>query len=189
MKGYVQWQLPIGQGRKMLASAPGWLNAIVGGWDVTWIYRYNTGQPLGISPQVNRPGWDGAVYANWNPAVDLSRKFDTTSFNPGQQNDPVNLYFDRSAFSNPTGNNLGNGLRRYSALRGFGWSNEDVGLLKYWRFKERFSLQFRAEMLNIFNRHHFSNPNTGLANQTNFGHVTGMTGEPRNIQAGIRLGW
>ena len=50
-------------------------------------------------------------------------------------------------------------------------------------------MQFRAEFLNLFNRHHFANPNTGLGNQTNFGYVTGMTGEPRNIQVGLRIGW
>ena len=161
-KGYLQYQLPVGRGRRYLGSAPGWVNALLGGWDLTWIYRYNTGNPLGISPNVSYPGWDGAVYADWNQSANLSRKFDTGSFNPGLQNDPTNLYFDRSAFSNPTNHKLGNGRRRYDALRGFGSSNEDLGLLKYWHFKERASLQFRAEVLNLFNRHHYSDPNTGL---------------------------
>lgn len=189
LKGFLQYQLPVGRGRRLLKTAPAWLNALAGGWDLTWIYHYNSGVPLGISPNVNYSGWDGAVYADRNTSVDLSRKFDTSRFNPGMQNDPINLYFDRSAFSNPTNHKLGTGKRRYDQLRGFGYSNEDLGLLKYWHFKERANLQFRAEILNIFNRHHFANPNTGLANQTNFGYVTGMTGGPRNIQVGLRLGW
>jgi hypothetical protein len=189
MKGYLQYELPVGNGRRLASSAPRWLNAIVGGWDLTWIFRYNTGYPLGASPNVWYPGWDGGTYADWNQSVSLGRKFDTGRFNPGVQNDPANLYFDRSAFSNPTNHKLGNGKRRYDVLRGFGSSNEDIGLLKYWRFKERASLQFRAEMLNIFNRHHYADPATGLANQTTFGYVTGMTGSPRNIQVGLRLGW
>ncbi len=189
LKGYVQYQLPFGKNRKFLSRAAGWLDALLGGWDVTWMFRYNTGAPLAVTPNAWRPGWDGAVYADWNPNVDLSRKFNTKVFNPGRQNDPVNLYFDRSAFSDPPGNKLGNGRRRYNELRGFGWSNEDIGLLKYFRFGERVSLQVRAELLNVFNRHHYANPNTSLANQTNFGFVTGMTGEPRNVQVGLRLGW
>jgi len=189
LKGYIQYQLPFGRGRKYLSTAPAWLNAIVGGWDVTWMFKYNTGGPLGITPNVWYPGWDGAVYADWDQSVDLSRKFDTKVFNPGKQDDPVNLYFDRSAFSNPKDHKLGNGRRRYNELRGFGWSNEDMGLLKYFRFTESISLQVRAEFLNLFNRHHYANPNTGLANQTNFGYVTGMTGTPRNVQVGLRLGW
>jgi len=189
LKGYVRYELPFGRGRKLLGAAPGWVDAVVGGWNFTWTYKYNTGGPLGISPNVWYPGWDGSVYADWNQGVDLSRKFSTGVFNPGKQNDPVNLYFDRSAFSDPKNHKLGNGRRRYNELRGFGWSNEDIGLLKYFRFTESISLQIRAEFLNLFNRHHYANPNTGLANQTNFGYVTGMSGEPRNVQVGLRLGW
>jgi hypothetical protein len=62
-------------------------------------------------------------------------------------------------------------------------------MLKYWRFREKVNLQFRAELLNVLNRHHFNNPNTGLGNTTNFGYITGLTGSPRNIQLGLRLGW
>jgi len=188
-KGYLQYQLPVGRGRRFLGQAPGWLNAVAGGWNVTWIYRYNTGNPLGISPNVWYPGWDGAVYADWNQSASLTGTFNAKGFNPGVQNSPANLAFNPAAFSNPTNHKLGNGLRRYDALRGPGFSNEDIGLLKYWRFTERASLQLRAELLNVMNRHHFANPNTGLANTSNFGYITGMTGSPRNIQLGLRLGW
>lgn len=189
LKGYVQYQLPFGRGRKYLSAAPGWLNALIGGWDLTWMFRYNTGSPLSVTPNVWRPGWDGAVYADWDRSVSLKRKFDTRYFNPGKQDDPVNLYFDRAAFSDLPGNRLGNGRRRYNELRGFGWSNEDIGLLKYFRISESVSLQVRAEMLNVFNRHHYADSNTSLGNRANFGFVTGMTGEPRNVQVGLRLGW
>ncbi|MDP2995883.1 MAG: TonB-dependent receptor [Bryobacterales bacterium] len=189
VKGYLQYQLPVGRGRHSLATAPGWLNAIAGGWDITWIYRYNTGNPLGISSNVWYPGWDGAVYADWNRGADLSGHFDAKGFNPGVQNSPANNWFNQGAFSNPANHKLGTGLRRYGALRGPGFSNEDIGLLKYWHFKERVSLQFRAELLNVLNRHHFANPNTSLGNTANFGYITGMTGSPRNIQLGLRLGW
>ncbi len=189
LKGYIQYALPVGKGRRFLGNSPGWANAILGGWDITCIYKYNTGIPLGVSPQVNYPGWEGQVYADWNQSVGLSRKFDTSRFNPAVTNDPTNLYFDRSAFSNPTNHRLGNGMRRYDQLRGFGWSNEDIGLLKYWHFGERANLQFRAEILNLFNRHHFADPATALGNVNTFGFITGMTGSPRNIQLGLRLGW
>jgi hypothetical protein len=193
LKGYLQYQLLFGKGRAHYGDAPGWLNALVGGWDVTWIHRYNTGNPLGISPKVNYPGWEGAVYADWDQSVDLSRRFDAANFNPGQQNAPANLYFDRSAFSNPTNHRLGNGRRRYEQLRGFGWSNEDIGLMKYWSFKERATVQFRAEILNIFNRHHFANPNTALGNEANFGYCDGnvwrAAKHPARTADRVVMGW
>ncbi len=189
VKGFLQYKLPVGHGRSALSHSPGWLNAIVGGWDLTWVFRYNTGNPLGISPNVWYPGWDGAVYADWNRSASLGGTFNPTGFNPGVQNSPANLFFNPAAFSNPTNHKLGTGLRRYDALRGTGFSNEDIGLLKYWHFTERINLQFRAELLNVLNRHHFANPNTGLGNTANFGYITGLTGSPRNIQVGLRLGW
>jgi len=191
LKGYVQYELPFGRGRKYLPDASGIVNSILGGWSVSCIYKYNSGYPLSVSPNVWYPGWDGSVYANWDRTKDLSRTFDPGGFNPGQQNAPANKYFDTTAFSNPANHTLGNGRRRYNELRGFGWSNEDVGLLKYWHFAERVDLQFRAELLNVFNRHHFANPATSLGNQTTFGYVTSMDSNsvPRNIQFGLRLGW
>jgi hypothetical protein len=189
VKGYLQYQLPVGRGRSLMRNAPRWLDAVAGGWELSCIYRYNTGNPMGVSPNVNDPGWDGSIYADWNRSASLAGTFNAQGFNPGVQNSPSNLWFNPSAFSNPKGHLLGNGQRRYDVLRGPGYSNEDVGVLKYWRFKERASIQFRAELLNVLNRHHFNNPNTGLGNASNFGYITGMTGSPRNVQMGLRLGW
>jgi hypothetical protein len=189
VKAYFQYQLPVGQGRSLLKSAPGWVNAILGGWDISCLFHYNSGAPLGVSTNVGYSGWDGAVYADWNRGADLSGNFDSKGFNPGVQNSQANRWFNQAAFANPTNHQLGNGQRRYDELRGPGYSNEDAGLLKYWHFKERANLQFRAELLNVLNRHHFANPNTGLGNTSNFGYVTGLTGSPRNIQLGLRLGW
>jgi len=189
IKGYMQYQLPFGRGRKFLSSSSALANAFLGGWDVTWVFHYNTGNPLSVSPNVWYPGWEGSAYSDFNSSVNLSSQFDGSRFNPGQQNDPGNLYFNPAAFSNPQNHKLGNGKRRYEELRGFGWASEDIGILKYWRFTETANLQFRAEFINVFNRHYYANPNTGLGNMTNFGYVTGMTGTPRNVQFGLRLGF
>ena len=186
-KGYIQTELPFGRGKRYL-SGGGWKEALVGGWSTALIFHYNTGNPLGINPNVWYPGWDGTVYANWDQACLLTAG-QRERFNPGVQNASANLYFDPSAFSNPTNHQLGNGQRMYEALRGFGWANEGIGILKYWHIKERFSIQLRAKLLNVANRHHYANPNTSLGNTTNFGYVTGMTGDPRNMQFGLRLGW
>jgi hypothetical protein len=186
-KGQVTYSLPFGRGRQFMNEVPGVVDAILGGWNLSTIFRYDTGEPLAISPNVSRPGWEGAVYADYNPNADFSRKFDTKNFNPGVQNDPGNRYFDASAFSNPTGNNMGNGKRRYEELRGFGRMTEDIGLLKYMSFTETAKLQIRAELVNAFNRRYFSNPGTGLGNLNTFGNVTSTTGSGRVVQVGLRL--
>ena len=88
MKGYVQYQLPFGRGRAFGSSASSWVNALIGDWDVTWIFKYNSGNPLGITPNISYPGWEGVVYADLNQSVDLSGTVDPTGFNPGQQKLP-----------------------------------------------------------------------------------------------------
>ena len=51
---------------------------------------------------------------------------------------------------------------------------------------ERFSLAFRAEAYNIFNRVQFSPPNTQPGNAT-FGQVTAQYNQPRLLQFALRL--
>jgi hypothetical protein len=189
LKGQFTFEMPFGRGRHFMSDSPRVLDAILGGWNVSTIFRYNSGSPMGISPNVWYPGWEGSVYANWDPSVDLKSTFDPKTFNPGQQNAPGNRYFNRAAFSNPdTANHkLGNGKRLYEELRGFGYKNEDIGLLKYVRFTESTRLQIRAELINVFNRHRFAGPGTSISNQNTFGNVTSATGDGRNVQMGLRL--
>ena len=130
------------------------LNAVAGGWEVTGIFRYNSGNPLGVYANVWYPGWEGPVYADYDPSIDLSRQFHSPQFNPGSPNAAGNRYFNTAAFANPQGHNLGNGKRVYAKLRGFGYAGEDLGIMKNIRIRERASLQLRAEFLNLFNRHH-----------------------------------
>jgi outer membrane receptor protein involved in Fe transport len=189
LKGQVTYELPFGRGRKWMKDAPGIVDAFLGGWTTSTIFRYNSGFPLAVSPNVSYPGWEGTVYANVAPNADFSKKFDSTSFNPGVQNDPGNLYFDPANFSNPTDHKLGNGSRRYDDLRGFGSASEDFGLLKHFRIREGMQLQVRAEMINVFNRHYFADPGTSLGNSSTFGFVNSTTGSPRVIQVGGRFEW
>ncbi len=193
-KGLASFELPFGRGRKWMSSSSRATDAILGGWMVTTIFHYNTGSPMGVNPDVWVPGWtdpaNGAVYANVSPSANLeTRYFDSTKFNPGNTSDVANKYFDTSGFSQPAYGKLGNGQRRYEALRGFGFAGEDIGIMKYWNITERARFQFRMEMLNVFNRHYFENPKTTLSNKSTFGQVISTTGLPRNIQMGIRLNW
>jgi hypothetical protein len=191
-KGYASYELPCGRGRTWLADSPGWVDAILGGWMITGIFRYNSGTAMGAGPNVWRPGWTmtSAVYADADPNVQVDKLWGGNSgFDPANPTASGNLFFEGDQyFSNPEGWKLGTGKGRYDGHRGFGWSNEDIGLMKFWRFGEAASLQLRAEFLNIFNRHHMSNPNTSIAS-SQFGYVTSTTGRPRNVQVGLRLAW
>jgi hypothetical protein len=188
VKGFVSWDLPIGKGRRFRPNSGRGMNALLGGWTVSTALYYNSGFPLHVGSSNWYPGWDGAIYANLNPGANLSRQFNTKRFDPTNNAAPGNLYFDPTAFSDPPTGDFGNAPMYISNLRGFGSAYENVMVMKYFTFAERFKLQFRFEFYNLFNRHYFQDPSTNIAG-SDFGHVTSTAGSPREGQIGARFEW
>ncbi len=185
-KGYVSWELPFGTGRALLGNASKWLNGIVGGWTLSGIFRYSSGQALGIYSSNWYSGWDAMIYANVDRSKNYSRKFDSSKFNAADVADPKNRYFDTSGITNPAYGEFGTGPRALSALRGFGAAREDVAIMKNIKIGETKRLQFRLEFYNPFNRHDFYNPESNLGSP-NYGHVY-TAGDYRRIgQIGVRF--
>jgi hypothetical protein len=52
--------LPFGHGQKFLGNTNPWVNGVIGGWEVTGIFRYNTGLPSG------QPFDQSQWATNWN---------------------------------------------------------------------------------------------------------------------------
>lgn len=70
LKGYLAWELPFGQGRRFMISASGLVDALVGGWMASAIFRYESGQPLRILSRNSYTGWSTfgyPIYANADP--------------------------------------------------------------------------------------------------------------------------
>ena len=63
--------------------------------------------------------------------------------------------------------------------------SEDVSLQKNFVPREGMRIQFRAEGLNLFNRHRFTGINTNPASPL-FGQISGVSDDRRQIQFGIR---
>ncbi len=187
-KGIVSWDLPFGKGRSVLADAGRVANAVVGGWTLSASFRYNSGWPIAVNSSAWYPGWEASVYAVRNPNGDYSRRFNGGSFDFANPASSSNRYFDPGNFSNPPYGELGTVPMFRSDFRDFGWSEEQVALLKNFRIAERFRLQFRVEFYNFFNRHHFATPNTNI-NAPEFGNVINLTGTPREGQFGARFEW
>jgi hypothetical protein len=187
-KGFLSWTLPFGTGRRFLEDSSGLTRALVSDWTLSAVVRYESGLPLAIRSSNSYAGWAYPIYANVNPGVELDANFDGSQFNPANLADPANRYFNPGAFSNPTYGSLGSGPARLANLRGFGGAYEDLGILKDIRFG-RFTAQVKFELMNVFNRHYFSDPQTSLGSPY-FGQVTSLgTQTPRQGQLGLRLQW
>lgn len=187
-KGYVTWSLPFGPGQRFLSQASGVTHALVSGWTISGLFRYESGLPLSIRSSNAYAGWQYPIYVNRNANGSLHPSFDRSRFNPSNPADPANQYFDPHAFSNPEYGELGTGPGRFAELRGFGGAYEDLGIVKDFRFG-RYTAQIKFEMINVFNRHYFADPDTNIASPS-FGHVTGMGSQPpRQGQLGVRFEW
>jgi len=171
------WELPYGKGRRWGSSAPGVVDAILGGWRITGINTMTSGQPINLtySPatigQVSgapsyRPNYlGGDIYsANKNPAA----------------------FFNRAAFSLPDSSQpfgaLGRNIARTESIFNF-----DLGVHKefplWW---ESGRLQFRSEFFNLFNTTNLGAPAQNFSN-ANFGAITTLSSAARQIQFGLKL--
>jgi hypothetical protein len=184
----------VGKGRTYgSALHPAW-DAVVGGWTIQYLGNYSSGEPLGFG------GTDTPYFAPWpynnNRAVMLNptgmslkaSQFDASRFDMSQVSTPgaaANTYVNTSLVEDPPTWTRGNASFRTSQIRGFAFLNDDFSVQKNFSVKERVRVQFRAEFLNLFNRHRFSGIDTNPASTT-FGQITSVSDDRRQIQFGIR---
>ncbi|MCC6587493.1 MAG: TonB-dependent receptor [Bryobacterales bacterium] len=170
----MNWALPFGKGRKWSSGARA-LDTAFGGWDTNFIFTAQTGLPFtpALNSSVSNAGGS-------RPDRLKSGKID----NP----DPF-LWFDTSlgpngAWGVPAIYTFGNGGR--NILRGPGRINFDWSLFKDFSPSEKWRMQFRAEMFNLFNTPQFGTPNGAVGNPA-AGRITSTVGPNRQVQLGLRF--
>jgi hypothetical protein len=192
-KGYIQWALPFGTGRRFLSSSGKLVDAVLGNWSLGSVLYLSTGKPMRISSSNYYPGWNAAVYANVASGADFSRRFDGKQLDLNNPANPSNQYFDPSAFSDPAFGSFGNSGPYVVGLNDFGTYTQDLAIIKEFRMGERFRLQLRGEFYDVFNRHYFNSPyasgiDTNIASPY-FGQVTSVQPTSRIGQVGARIQW
>jgi hypothetical protein len=73
-------------------------------------------------------------------------------------------------------------------LRSAGVNNWDFAVFKTTQIAERYSLQFRTEFFNLFNRVQFGQPGSTDGNAS-FGVVSSQSNNPRLIQFALRFSY
>ena len=187
------YNLPFGQNQTFLSHGKA-LNYLVGGWSVSGIQRYQSGQPLGFASATGVPGWSNGIRWDLVPGQPIhSAARDSGSFNPAKPGQ--NLWYNTAAFVDPNANvSAASGLPyrfgdkpAYQANdRNFNYYEEDFGLIKRTPVAEGVDVQFRAEAFNAFNRHIFGGPD-GNPYDSGFGTVGGTQNSPRNLQLTLRV--
>ena len=99
--------------------------------------------------------------------------------------DKLTQWFDTSRFVVNAPGTFGNSGR--NILRGPGFFNTDLGVLKSTRITERTNLQFRAEFFNAFNHPNFRLPASNVSSAQK-GRITAVIDDnQRIIQFGLKL--
>lgn len=158
-------------------------SALLGDWQLNTIASFYSGTPLNIFSGVDTAGLGGASSQRPDLVGSVSPYADT--------NDPLQI-INPAAFKLPAPGTFGN-LKRGS-IRGPGIKNVDFSVAKNWKMGERFGLQFRAEMFNVFNTVNFRAHNLSVAgggiennfSNAGFGRANSTRG-PREIQFGLKL--
>lgn len=179
--------LPIGRGRWIGRDMSPVLEAFVGGWTISTILTFQSGQPLAIGMAQPRLA-DG----NQRPNVvcqqlssGLSYHQAASNFSNGSANSSL---FNASCFADPGDQVPGNAPRYFSMLRGDGIHNADLSFSKEFAIKERMKLQIRGEFFNFTNTARFAFPDLAYGSGT-FGDVTSTApgSTPRHTQFGLRF--
>jgi Carboxypeptidase regulatory-like domain len=174
----ILYPLPIGRGRTLLAGAHGWLNEIVGGWQISSLIRYHSGVPTTV-------GGELAYNANyWLSSLAIA----TGPVSSGVHNDQ-NGYpslFANTSVSGSFADELPGHTGQRAVLRLPGMFLTDMSVVKSFPMPwEGQRLQFRAEAFNVFNNVNFSNPSLSLQAPGTFGEFQAV-GDPRVMQFALR---
>ncbi len=185
------YQLPFGKNKPILGTANSFVNAIVGGWQFSGIFRASSGLPWSVF----EPGWT----TDWqiesygvvtDPSiVSHTKKHYDSNMNPTYFANPAEINNDvytGSKIRIPYPGEAGERNR----FRGDGVLDLDSGVSKAWNLGRYGALKFAWEVYNVTNTNRFDplSINAGLTGGT-LGIATGLLGgnqAPRRMQFSLR---
>ena len=188
------YELPVGRGKKFVDRG-GFVNAAIGGWSISGIQTYHSGQPFSFCCATGAPTY-GSIRFNQVQG----QPFFTQAFLSGNYNPANVVILNSAAFSDPNAPariqaggayEFGDMSRTISSVRSLFYKSEDFNVLKRTYITERTDILFQLSLLDAFNRHIFDdrtavdlNPNDG-----NFGRLNPAATimGPRRIQLQLKF--
>ncbi len=144
----VVWDVPVGRDRHLGREMSRALDALVGGWEVAGIYRYESGQYLRFGSML-------APDAAPNTIGDVG---------------PGKFWFDTSGFATLPAFTRRANPWQYDGLMGPDYKNVDLALSKRVPLRNNVKLNLRVEAYNLLNGMNWANPSTTIG-ASDFGQV------------------
>ena len=199
------YALPIGKGQLLFGTAGDFVNKVLGGWQISGISTFQTGQPFSVT--YTAPGLPvGQVNgrANIKPGVPFYPAKKTIGptpstgqwFNPAAFGAPPcytstgstgicsSLYSSTGPATYDTYGNSG-----YNMLWGPHYQDWDMNLQKTTMFGDRYRLLIRIDAFNVFNHPNFAVPNAAVSNPASAGTITSVVSgsESRKVELGAKF--
>ena len=176
------WELPIGRGRAYGSDMSKWLDAIVGGWNISGIFTARSGLPA-----TSLSGAFPVVFSAESPAILTG---DRSLFAPGVQDEAggIQYFADPQAVLDslrfPRHGETGN----RNTFRSEGFWKLDMAVSKRFimPWSERHFLTLRAEGYNVTNTVFFAPPALDISSPGTFGRITATQSASRVVQFALR---
>jgi hypothetical protein len=153
ISGNFIYELPFGRGRTLAATTPFWLNEVIGGWELSGIPSWHSGNAYEATSNAFVAG-----YANDAPAILVGQPELLKSHINKSANGTLYAYSNPTAavaaFTGPVGFQIGS----RNNLRGPQYFDFDMGLGKTFPVWDRVNLKFRTDAFNVFNHPSFYAP-------------------------------
>jgi hypothetical protein len=156
------YEVPVGRGRRFLASIHPVADALFGGWSLSTVYMWSSGQFLRFG------------------------QLDTDGTNPRLENPTRDLWFDTAKFKQATPFTPRTNPWQYPGVTGPGFWQWDATVSKHFPVTERLRLELRFEGYNLTNSFMLGNPNLNVTSSL-FGRSTTQANQGREMQYTMRL--
>lgn len=169
------YKLPIGNGQWLLGSAGPWLNRVIGGWQLTGVWKVTSGTPFSVSfnSSVNGLPSGRADLVSGAPLYPHTKTY--------------HQWFNPSAFAPVLPPDYRFGDSQRNMMYGPGFSEWDAGVLKDIKLGGPAVFEFRASAFNVLNRANFGGPAANISNPSNVGTISSTSADNRELQFGGRI--
>jgi hypothetical protein len=179
------YQVPFGAGHRL--QGPGFLNAVLGGWNLSTVTTKQTGQWLTATmPAADDQSNTDMIERTTGGAVARPDCIGNPYANTSSQD-----LFNINAFTLPPANAGRFGNCGVGNLQGPGMINVNTGVAKMFQINERYRLRFEATFTNVLNHTNFAPPATNIGNPSTFGVLQSAlpqgSGGNRTGQLALRL--
>jgi|HubBroStandDraft_6_1064221.scaffolds.fasta_scaffold17755_1 hypothetical protein len=181
------FELPFGRGRAFGKDSNRLLDALIGGWQLSGLFRITSGFPVTVDNGFSNFPTNFEMEGNADQIAPVRTGVFTNTGTPNIfANGPAAINSFAPAYAGESG--------QRNVIRGDGFFGLDLGLAKRWTmpWSEKQSVQFRWEVFNVPNTVRFDvqssllSNSLGLGSGTSFGNYSGLLTNPRIMQFALR---